>query len=114
MALRDFTAPDGAVWRVWKVAPSIAEAPERRVRDRRSPDPVLLYKGEERRQAERRKGAAARRSLLKGDFEKGWLVFECEHGKKRLAPPPDGWDSCPECDLVEHWRRARDVATGGG
>lgn len=111
MALRSFTAPDGAVWQVWQVEPAVASIPERRVMDRRSPDPVLLYKGEERRKAERRKGGR-RPGLLQGEFEKGWLVFECENAKKRLAPPPEGWDSCPECDLVEHWRRARDVSAG--
>ena len=56
----------------------------------------------------------AGRRYLPDEYQRGWLVFECEHGKKRLAPPPDGWDSCPECDLVEHWRRARDVGSGGG
>jgi hypothetical protein len=107
--LRSFTAPDGTVWRVWNVTPLTGrQHTDRRVGDRRSPDPVLLYKGRERRTGDRRK-AAPRTSVLGAGLEKGWLVFESERAKKRLAPPPDGWESCPECDLVELWQRAYDV-----
>jgi hypothetical protein len=109
--LRSFTAPDGVVWRVWQVTPSAGEVgyAERRVRDRRSPDPVLLFKGDERRQEERRKGAP-RRSLLGAELERGWLTFESASGKKRLVPPPEGWAELAEPGLLELWRRAANVA----
>lgn len=106
MPLRSFTAPDGAVWRAWEVTPrTVPATAERRVRDRRSPEPVLLYKGPERRTRERRRGLAGF-TVLPGTLQQGWLCFESGGAKRRLAPPPAGWDTCPECDLVEHWRRA--------
>ena len=106
MPLRSFTAPDGALWRAWEVTPKAGTGSvERRARDRRSPDPVLRYKGPERRKRERRRGLAGF-SVLPGDLQQGWLVFESEGAKRRLAPPPAGWDTCPEPELVELWRRA--------
>ncbi|HEX6750113.1 MAG TPA: hypothetical protein VF092_22655 [Longimicrobium sp.] len=111
MALRSFTAPDGTAWRVWQVTPSAPPGgvAERRVRDRRSPDPVLRWKGAERREAERRKGLP-RLPRLGGGLEHGWLVFECDGEKRRLAPPPEGWASLEEPELVALWSRADCVA----
>lgn len=107
MPLRSFVAPDGAVWQVWGVAPpgGLGVRAQRRVRDRRSPDPVILYKGPDRRQGERRRPPLGFAPAL----ESGWLVFESARGKRRLAPPPDGWDQWPEPRLVELWTRASDV-----
>ena len=112
MALRTFTAPDGTSWKVWQVTPSRPPAghAERRVRDRRSPDPVLRWKGPERRKGERRKGLP-RLPLLGGGLEHGWLVFESGGEKRRLAPPPEGWASLAEAELVALWSRAGRVAT---
>ena len=108
MPLRSFTAPDGARWQVWGVTPpgAAVTALQRRVRDRRSPDPVILYKGVERRRQERRRAAA------KPVMETGWLVFESAQAKRRLAPPPEEWDTCPEPVLVELWNRATPVPVG--
>lgn len=110
MPLRSFVAPDGAMWQVWGVAPPGASAirAQRRVRDRRSPDPVILYKGPDRRIAERRRAPGSPGAGL----ESGWLVFESVRGKRRLAPPPDGWDLWPEPKLVELWSRASAVSGG--
>jgi hypothetical protein len=105
MPLRSFVAPDGAVWQVWGVAPPGGpglRSQQRRVRDRRSPDPVFLYKGPDRRTGERRRA-------LTPALESGWLVFESVRGKRRLSPPPDGWDLWPEPKLVELWNRASAV-----
>ena len=109
MPLRSFLAPDGARWQVWGVNPpgEAASALQRRVRDRRSPEPVFLYKGTERRRQERRQPGARRPAL-----ETGWLVFESARAKRRLAPPPEEWDTCAEPQLVELWNRATPVPVG--
>lgn len=109
MPLRSFVAPDGARWQVWGVTPpgAAVNALQRRVRDRRSPDPVFLYKGVERRRQERRQSAA-----VKPAMQTGWLVFESARAKRRLAPPPREWDTCPEPELVELWNRATPVPMG--
>ncbi len=107
--LRSFVAPDGARWQVWGVAPpgAAVSALQRRVRDRRSPEPVFLYKGAERRRQERRKSPTPRPVM-----QTGWLVFESARAKRRLAPPPEEWDTCAEPQLVELWNRATPVPVG--
>ncbi|HLM69351.1 MAG TPA: hypothetical protein VK358_17560 [Longimicrobium sp.] len=44
-------------------------------------------------------------------FENGWLSFETEGEKWRLAPVPAGWDSLPELALHGLLRAAREAAT---
>jgi hypothetical protein len=105
MALRSFTGPDGATWEVWDVAPRTSY-PHRRIGDRRSPDPVLLYKGPERRQGERRTAAPRIAGCAPG-LEGGWLVFASGGVKRRLAPTPAGWETCPESALARLLERAR-------
>jgi len=34
-----------------------------------------------------------------GDYQEGWLTFECEHSRRRLARIPHGWDELPEAEL---------------
>ena len=107
MPLRSFRAPDGTPWEVWQVTPAGGLTPwtHQRVRDRRSPEPVLLYRGPERRQRDRRQGRPFP-ARLAAELAQGWLVFESSRAKKRLAPPPPGWDTCPEELLVEYLDRA--------
>lgn len=64
--------------------------------DRRSPDPVLRYRGPERRSdADRR----ARQATLLRSLEGGWLTFESEAEKRRLVPIPAGWEQLPDPEL---------------
>lgn len=105
MALRSIEAPDGTRWQVWQVTPGRATRGERRVADRRSPDPVLLYRGPERRERDRRRGGAYP-ALIATSHAGGWLVFESPGEKRRLAPPPEGWEGCPEAVLLEYLERA--------
>jgi hypothetical protein len=105
--LRSFCSSDGTPWEVWEVVPSGESVPwtHQRVRDRRSPEPVLRYRGEERRRGERRtRGPFPAR--LASELMAGWLVFESPRERKRLAPPPPGWDSCPEAMLITYLERA--------
>lgn len=107
MPLRSFRDPDGTPWEVWQVSPAgTTPWTTQRAHDRRSPDPVLLYRGPERRQSKRRKGRPIP-ARIAGDLAGGWLVFESGAAKKRLAPPPPGWDTCPEETLIEYLQRAR-------
>ncbi|HET6230703.1 MAG TPA: hypothetical protein VFE05_11590 [Longimicrobiaceae bacterium] len=40
----------------------------------------------------------------------GWLCFQCDAEKRRLAPIPEGWDTHPDDDLEGHLSRAGIVA----
>ncbi|HEX8394818.1 MAG TPA: hypothetical protein VF665_20905 [Longimicrobium sp.] len=108
MALRAFRDPAGELWQVWSVVPGQRHDQERRKgRDRRSDDPVFLYKGPERRTADRRgRGAAA---LLPGLLA-GWLTFECTTERRRLTPIPDRWEEAPEAELYQLCQRAVPVS----
>lgn len=98
MALRTFRSAGGVEWRVWSVVPGTRMVEERRRGERRSPDPVILYKGGERRVSpDRRAGRPAVTTGLEG----GWLCFECADEKRRLAPIPPGWEALPD-EALEH------------
>lgn len=107
MPLRSFRDPDGTPWEVWQVTPEgCTPWSAQRIRERRSPEPVFLYTGPERRSAERRRNAPVP-ARIASELADGWLVFESGGAKKRLAPPPPGWDTCPEETLLEYLQRAR-------
>jgi len=109
MALREFIAPDGELWRVWQVIPTLGRSGFARLRERRGQD-VVAYKGPERREADRRSASPQTLVLAEG-LEGGWLAFEHEGAKRRLAPPPSGWESFTDGQLGELWAAARVVAT---
>lgn len=64
--LRGFTDSTGVEWRVWEVFPSKAGAPT---------------------DAEK----YSHSSLKDTAFAEGWLCFECQDQKRRLAPIPPDW-----------------------
>jgi hypothetical protein len=110
MAHRYFTARDGRCWEVWDVFPEMVRQPTyspQRMGDRRSPDPVLLHKGPERRTGERRRLRSPPPTFILHGLERGWLVFVSGSLKKRLAPPPPEWDSLPDEALAGLLARAR-------
>jgi hypothetical protein len=100
MGLRTFVAPDGDEWRVWKVIPT-RTLEDVRESDRRGQD-VPAYDGPERREGERRATLPFVSPALAG----GWLCFESEHGKRRLAPPPVLWEELPDAELLALWQQA--------
>ena len=110
MPQRVFRTASGVEWHVWSVIPGSAGGEERRHGyDRRSPDPVIQYKGSERR------GGAERRRVLPvaAGLQLGWLVFDSGSERRRLAPIPPAWEARPACDLERLCERAVPVARGG-
>ena len=104
MPARAFRGSDGTAWQVWSVIPGRHEGDERRCGyDRRSPEPVLAYPGRERRTAEDRR---ARPVLLAPGLQAGWLVFEREGTRRRLAPIPPGWERMSDAMLERLAERA--------
>lgn len=110
MGLRSFTAPDGSKWQAWEVVPPRRFDPPR-LGERRGQD-VLRYTGPERRKGERRRAPPPPEVVAPG-YERGWLCFQWGKQKRRLAPVPDGWEGRADAELVELWRRARPVFSGG-
>jgi hypothetical protein len=104
MGLRTFVAPDGAEWRVWNVIPSLALDEDSREWERRGQD-VLAYEGPDRRQGDRRNLTPFVSPALSG----GWLCFESESAKRRLAPLPESWEEAPDDELAHLWERAEPV-----
>jgi len=110
MPQRVFRTAAGVEWHVWSVIPGSPGGEERRHGyDRRSPDPVILYKGPDRRAAgERRRVPAAPGLHL------GWLVFENGDERRRLAPIPPAWEARSDCDLERLCERAVPIAKNPG
>lgn len=106
MALRDFTDEQGIKWTVWHVQPS---ARDRRETERRIlADRRAEFRAGEpiRRIADRRRNRAPWHFLRSG-FERGWLCFMSKDEKRRLAPPPENWESATPFDLDAFCRNAK-------
>ena len=111
MPWRTFRASDGAEWHVWSVIPgALPEMERRRGYDRRSPDPVILYTGSERRINPDRR---TRGTLISAEMCAGWLTFESEGGRRRLAPIPPGWERLSDEALERLCQRAQPRTVDG-
>ena len=75
MSYRTFVDSSGKRWEVWLVTPASAE---RRKSDRRHTP-------------ERRKNPFHRKLEVASEYSEGWLCFEGDGDKRRLAPVPEGW-----------------------
>lgn len=109
MALREFIAPDGELWRVWQVIPTLGRSGFARLRERRAKE-VVASEGPDRRKCDRR-SIASQTAELSAGLEGGWLAFEHNGAKRRLAPPPAEWERCTDEELGALWAAARVVAT---
>ena len=91
---RTFIDDRGRIWEVWDVAPSVVERRE----------------GTDRRRAARptgdRRVRAGARIPVPTSFRHGWLAFQTVGERRRLAPPPRGWDTLPDAQLSRLLRRA--------
>ena len=105
MGYRTFHDSTGKRWEVWLVTPAAAE---RRKADRRAtPSGTEGYAGnsERRLTPERRRSPFLRSVAVASEFSDGWLCFESDGEKKRLAPVPVGWqDAGP--DRLSSWLQA--------
>jgi hypothetical protein len=51
--------------------------------------------------------------LLPQPYANGWLVFQCNTGKRRLAPHPQDWELLPEATLRSLLAAATPVRRSG-
>jgi hypothetical protein len=54
--------------------------------------------------------SAPRVALARPEYSEGWLLFQCESEKRRLAPYPRDWRALPESALEALCHRAHQVA----
>src|SRR5687767_15736554 len=108
MTYRVFVDPRGRMWQVWQVLPSYSErrradrrtAPDRRARSRASsPD---------RREGADRRVGGSRRYLGLPQMAAGWLGFESQGEKRRLAPVPEHWEKANEQMLAAFCNAAKE------
>lgn len=97
MGLRAFKDSESRDWRVWDVRPLSSPYLERRVRERRNPEPMLRYSGPERRSEEERRVADTTRWMPP---IREWLAFDSTEEKRRLTPVPEGWEDLPDRELA--------------
>ncbi|HEX9129268.1 MAG TPA: hypothetical protein VF850_08910 [Gemmatimonadaceae bacterium] len=90
MSYRTFVDSSGKRWEVWLVTPASAE---RRKVDRRRAGGAADSTGfsERRHTPERRKTPFHRKMEVASEYSEGWLCFEGDGDKRRLAPIPEGW-----------------------
>ena len=105
MSYRTFLDPQGKRWEVWLVTPAAAE---RRKADRRASTGGTDDRADfadRRRAPERRKSPFRRTIAVASEYSDGWLCFEGEDEKRRLAPVPDGWEEAGP-DRLSTWLQA--------
>ena len=93
MALREFRDGKGTEWLAWDVPPA-REYPQARSERERRVSPTPGYRPERRVLRDRR------RVQTGPGLEQGWICFQCPGEKRRLAPPPPGWQTAPD-DALE-------------
>lgn len=62
----------------------------------------------ERRHRERRVSPGIRIALTPR-LSRGWLAFESDTERRRLAPIPEEWQLLPDAELRELWRGAEQL-----
>ncbi|MDP9201749.1 MAG: hypothetical protein M3P26_07430 [Gemmatimonadota bacterium] len=104
MSYRTFLDTTGKQWEVWLVTPAAAE---RRKADRRTAaaGDSFAGAGNRRRTPERRKAPFRRSVGVASEFSQGWLCFESEGEKRRLAPVPVDWQEARP-DRLSTWLQA--------
>ena len=94
MTHRIFTDDHGRAWEVWEVFPEVVERrlnEERRTVPRATPD---------------RRQHVDIRFRMAPELRDGWLAFQSNDERKRLAPIPSGWSSLDDAALGELASRA--------
>ena len=93
MPIREFTDEQGTAWTAWNVPPPRVYDPPRSGSERR----VRATTGYA---PERRSGQDRRRRVVPPTLLHGWICFESAQEKRRLIPPPDGWETSADADLA--------------
>ena len=106
MRYRVFDDYVGRRWEVWQTNPPRSE---RRLTERRAvpdgPRVQLPHVRERRNEGERRRAGDRRVQPLPRfpgipELEAGWLCFESDGERKRLAPVPEAWESADDMILA--------------
>jgi hypothetical protein len=105
VSYRTFIDSGGKRWEVWLITPAAAE--RRRVDRRVNAAPGEAPEGfvDRRRTPERRKSPFRRNVAVASEYSNGWLCFESEGEKRRLAPVPEGWQEAGP-DRLSTWLQA--------
>jgi hypothetical protein len=105
VSYRTFLDSKGKRWEVWLITPAAAE--RRRADRRASSSGSAAYQGDldRRRTPERRRGPFRRSQAVASEYSQGWLCFETEGEKRRLAPVPPGWEEAGP-DRMSTWLQA--------
>jgi hypothetical protein len=106
VSYRTFIDSSGKRWEVWLVTPAAAE--RRKVDRRASTGGTSEFEGfadRRRHTNDRRKSTFRRNVAVASEFSAGWLCFESEGEKRRLAPVPQDWDQAGP-DRLASWLQA--------
>lgn len=105
MGYRTFKDSRGIEWQAWDVVPKLGD---RRAGDRRREQSTAFSASEDRRQMSReRRVVEGRRPVLSTGLGSGWLCFEAQVEKRRLAPIPTDWLRCDEACLERYCSEAK-------
>lgn len=105
MGLRIFKDSRGIDWQAWDVVPKLGD---RRAGDRRRESSTEFAASDDRRQTSReRRVVEGRRPVLSTGLGSGWLCFEAQVEKRRLAPIPSDWLGCDEACLERYCMQAK-------
>ena len=89
MAHREFTDSGQVTWDVWDVYPALG--------DRRGPHADRRRFMRDTQDRRTMLGAVSLR--VTPEYALGWLAFQSDHERRRLAPVPDGWEGLDEPEL---------------
>jgi hypothetical protein len=111
VSYRTFLDSAGKRWEVWLVTPAAAE--RRKVDRRAGAEGAAGAAGagsssgfaERRNTPDRRKAPFRRTIAVASEYSQGWLCFEGEGEKRRLAPVPPGWEEAGP-DRMSTWLQA--------
>jgi hypothetical protein len=109
VSYRTFLDTRGKRWEVWLVTPDSAE---RRKADRRAAaggSDAFSGTTDRRRTPERRRAPFQRSISVASEYSEGWLCFESEGEKRRLAPVPPAWEEAGPDRLLTWLQAAKRV-----
>jgi len=114
VSYRTFLDSSGKRWEVWLVTPAAAERRrvDRRVATGTTPEVIDGFV-DRRKRNDRRKGTFRRNVVVASEFSEGWLCFESEGEKRRLAPVPADWDKAGPDKMTSWLMAARRVVKCG-